>query len=97
MMVLSIHPHCQAKSKSGEYGVEFTRRILETEGAGVFTAREVILGNMQQGGDPSPYDRINATRFGIQAVHSLEEVPLSSGTLCTFLRPALPLLPLPMW
>ena len=30
--------------------------------------RVVILGHLQRGGSPTPYDRILATRFGVKAV-----------------------------
>jgi len=36
-------------------------------------ARVVVLGHLQRGGMPTPYDRILATRFGAAAVHRLAE------------------------
>lgn len=35
--------------------------------------RVVILGHLQRGGSPSPYDRILATRFGVKAVELIEQ------------------------
>jgi ATP-dependent phosphofructokinase / diphosphate-dependent phosphofructokinase len=35
--------------------------------------RVSVLGHMQRGGSPSPYDRISATRFGVRAVDLLAE------------------------
>ena len=34
--------------------------------------RVVILGHLQRGGSPIPYDRILATRFGVKAVELVE-------------------------
>jgi phosphofructokinase-like protein len=36
-------------------------------------SRVVVLGHLQRGGMPTPYDRILATRFGAAAVHKLAE------------------------
>lgn len=33
--------------------------------------RVTVLGHVQRGGSPSPYDRTLATRFGVEAVHAL--------------------------
>jgi 6-phosphofructokinase 1 len=51
------------------YTSEFLSRLFEQEGQGLFDAREVVLGQTQQGGSPSPYDRILATRL---AAHSID-------------------------
>jgi 6-phosphofructokinase 1 len=51
------------------YTSEFLSRLFEQEGQGLFDAREVVLGQTQQGGAPSPYDRILATRL---AAHSID-------------------------
>ncbi len=37
------------------------------------TARCVVLGHIQRGGSPTPFDRILATRMGVQAVDMIEE------------------------
>ena len=37
--------------------------MFEEEGRDVFDVRPAILGHLQQGGDPSPFDRIQATRL----------------------------------
>jgi 6-phosphofructokinase 1 len=51
------------------YTSEFLSRLFEQESQGLFDAREVVLGQTQQGGAPSPYDRIIATRL---AAHSVD-------------------------
>ena len=45
------------------YTTEFMCSLFEEEGQDVFDARPAILGHLQQGGDPSPFDRIQATRL----------------------------------
>jgi 6-phosphofructokinase 1 len=51
------------------YTSEFLVRLFEQESQGLFDAREVVLGQIQQGGAPSPFDRILATRL---AAHSID-------------------------
>jgi 6-phosphofructokinase len=36
-------------------------------------ARAVVLGHIQRGGTPSPFDRVLATRFGLAAVDAVHE------------------------
>ena len=36
-------------------------------------ARCVVLGHLQRGGTPTPYDRILSTRFGAAAVRAIHE------------------------
>jgi len=50
------------------YTSDFLRRIFEQEGRGTFDARQIVLGQTQQGGSPSPFDRILATRLAARAV-----------------------------
>jgi 6-phosphofructokinase 1 len=33
----------------------------------------VVLGHLQRGGSPTPYDRILATRFGAAAVNAIDD------------------------
>jgi 6-phosphofructokinase 1 len=51
------------------YTSEFLVRLFEQESQGLFDAREVVLGQTQQGGAPSPFDRILGTRL---AAHSID-------------------------
>jgi 6-phosphofructokinase 1 len=51
------------------YTSEFLCRLFEQESQGLFDAREIVLGQTQQGGAPSPFDRILATRL---AAHSMD-------------------------
>ena len=55
------------------YTTSFMRALFEEEGGDLFDVREAILGHMQQGGDPSPFDRILATRLASHAIDYLEK------------------------
>ncbi|CAF3568447.1 unnamed protein product [Adineta steineri] len=50
------------------YSTDFITKLLQEEGKGVFSARSNVLGHMQQGGLPSPFDRAFATKLGCKAV-----------------------------
>lgn len=45
------------------YTTQFMCALFEEEGKDLFDVRPAILGHLQQGGDPSPFDRIQATRL----------------------------------
>lgn len=55
------------------YSTSFMNALFEEEGGKLFDVRQAILGHMQQGGDPSPFDRILATRMAARCVTFLEE------------------------
>lgn len=38
----------------------------------------MVLGHIQRGGTPTAYDRVLATRFGVQAVIALREAAVGS-------------------
>lgn len=57
----------------GQYNLEFMARVFEEEGKDVFDVRATQLGHMQQGGDPSPFDRLLATRLTYHAVEELRK------------------------
>ncbi|MGV8845456.1 6-phosphofructokinase [Tessaracoccus sp.] len=61
------------------YTTDVLRRLFEAEGKGKFSVRETVIGHMQQGGTPSPFDRINATRLAHNALVHLDR-QLSEGT-----------------
>jgi 6-phosphofructokinase 1 len=47
------------------------RSLFEEEGKGLFDVRTAVLGHLQQGGAPSPFDRIQATRLAARSVEFL--------------------------
>ena len=53
------------------YTTRFISALFEKEGEGLFDVREAILGHVQRGGSPSPFDRIQATRLARKAVDYL--------------------------
>jgi 6-phosphofructokinase 1 len=55
------------------YSTGFMRSLFEEEGGELFSVRQAILGHQQQGGDPSPYDRILATRLATHCIRRLVE------------------------
>jgi 6-phosphofructokinase 1 len=55
------------------YTTPFMSALFEEEGRDVFDVRQAILGHLQQGGDPSPFDRIQATRLARLCIDFLVE------------------------
>jgi 6-phosphofructokinase 1 len=47
--------------------------LFEEEGDDYYDVRQAILGHLQQGGNPSPFDRIQATRFATRCINYLIE------------------------
>lgn len=55
------------------YSTDFLAAIFAEEGGELFDVRVAILGHLQQGGDPKPFDRILATRMMARAIEYLDE------------------------
>jgi 6-phosphofructokinase 1 len=55
------------------YSTGFMCALFEQEGGDLFSVRQAILGHQQQGGDPSPFDRITAVRLATRCVDWLVE------------------------
>ncbi len=53
------------------YSTSFICSLFEEEGKDVFDVRPAILGHLQQGGDPSPFDRIQASRLARLCIERL--------------------------
>jgi 6-phosphofructokinase 1 len=53
------------------YTTDFMCALFEKEGRDLFDVRKAILGHIQQGGNPSPFDRIQATRLAAKCVDYL--------------------------
>ncbi|MFC4532201.1 6-phosphofructokinase [Sphaerisporangium dianthi] len=54
----------------GGIGEQLAREIEKRTGK---EARTTVLGHVQRGGTPSAYDRVLATRFGLQAIDAVHE------------------------
>lgn len=55
------------------YTTDFMCSLFEEEGGNLFDVRQAILGHIQQGGNPTPFDRIMATRLASNCITFLEE------------------------
>ncbi|KAM8857758.1 ATP-dependent 6-phosphofructokinase, liver type [Synchiropus picturatus] len=55
------------------YTTDFIHKLYSSEGKGVFDCRVNVLGHLQQGGAPSPFDRNFATKLGVKAIQWLSE------------------------
>lgn len=55
------------------YTTDFIHRLYSSEGKGIFDCRVNILGHLQQGGSPSPFDRNYGTKLGVRAIQWLSE------------------------
>ncbi len=56
------------------YNREFLARVFESEGHGLYDVRHSALGHLQQGGAPSPFDRLLATRLVYEALLELTAI-----------------------
>lgn len=54
------------------YDTRFMTALFEEEGGNVFDVRQAILGHIQQGGDPSPFDRNHASRMAADCIEYFE-------------------------
>ncbi len=59
------------------YTTQFMSNLFEAEGGELYEVRTSVLGHLQQGGDPSPFDRILATRYAYRCINFLEEDALA--------------------
>ncbi len=62
------------------YTTQFLASLFEEEGADLFDVRIAVLGHLQQGGDPSPFDRITATRMVNMAIKFMEQECNNNGS-----------------
>ncbi|KAJ6666614.1 hypothetical protein lerEdw1_020337 [Lerista edwardsae] len=56
------------ENSSENYTTDFIYQLYSEEGKGVFDCRKNVLGHMQQGGAPSPFDRNFGTKIAAKAV-----------------------------
>ncbi|XP_057552851.1 ATP-dependent 6-phosphofructokinase, liver type isoform X5 [Hippopotamus amphibius kiboko] len=55
------------------YTTEFLYNLYSSEGKGVFDCRTNVLGHLQQGGAPTPFDRNYGTKLGVKAILWMSE------------------------
>jgi 6-phosphofructokinase 1 len=63
----------RSENANPTYNTNFISALLKEEGGDLFEVRHAILGHLQQGGDPTPFDRIQATRLAAHCIESLIE------------------------
>lgn len=64
---------------SSTFTTELISKIFEAESDGDFDSRWTILGHLQQGGVPSPMDRIRAIRLAVLCVKRIEDCECEDG------------------
>lgn len=67
------------------YTTNFMTSLFEEEGGEHFDVRQAILGHLQQGGDPSPFDRILAIRLARMCVEYLIRQCLEGNNPASFI------------
>jgi 6-phosphofructokinase 1 len=67
------------------YTSDFMAALFEEEGGKLFDVRTTILGHVQQGGDPTPFDRIQATRLAVRCIEFLIDQTASETPSSAFI------------
>uniref|UniRef100_A0A669EPC9 6-phosphofructokinase n=1 Tax=Oreochromis niloticus TaxID=8128 RepID=A0A669EPC9_ORENI len=67
-MKTSIQRGTGAQNCNENFTTDFIYQLYSEEGRGVFDCRKNILGHMQQGGAPSPFDRNFGTKIAAKAM-----------------------------
>uniref|UniRef100_A0A3Q3FFT4 ATP-dependent 6-phosphofructokinase n=1 Tax=Labrus bergylta TaxID=56723 RepID=A0A3Q3FFT4_9LABR len=61
------------ENSNANYTTDFVFNLYSEEGKGIFDCRKNVLGHMQQGGTPTPFDRNFGTKMGAKSVLWLSE------------------------
>ncbi|MGV1004374.1 MAG: 6-phosphofructokinase [Candidatus Nanopelagicales bacterium] len=64
----NFHLSIRNEESSQGYTTAFLTQMFTEEAHGVFDVRPMILGHLQQGGNPSPFDRVHAARLAAHAI-----------------------------
>ncbi|MCL4248985.1 MAG: 6-phosphofructokinase [Anaerolineae bacterium] len=67
------------------YTSDFVAALFEEEGGGLFDVRKTILGHVQQGGDPTPFDRIQSTTLASKCIEFLIENAQTESPMSAFI------------
>ncbi len=70
MSVATVEVDAFGHVRLGGIGAMLEREITARTGR---EARAIVLGHVQRGGTPTPFDRVLATRFGLHAVDAVHE------------------------
>jgi len=55
------------------YSTDVLARLFSKESQGLYDVRTAVIGHVQQGGNPTPFDRVLATRLVDRAIRELTE------------------------
>jgi 6-phosphofructokinase 1 len=70
---------------NSSYNPTFMTSLFNEESRGYFDARQAVLGHLQQGGNPSPQDRILAAHLADKAVQFLVREVKNPSPKCAFI------------
>lgn len=69
----SFYLTVMGEETSEHYTSDVIAKMFEAEGHGRYSVRQAIIGHIQQGGVPTPFDRVNATRLAYHGISYLDE------------------------
>lgn len=65
----------RSECANDNYTTDFIKAVFAEEGKNIFSTRINVLGHVQQGGSPTPFDRNQATKMAARAAeHLLKQV-----------------------
>ncbi|MCV2394708.1 6-phosphofructokinase [Actinotalea sp. M2MS4P-6] len=68
-----LHLAIRNEHASEGYTTDVLCRLFAEESGGAYDVRPMVLGHLQQGGNPSPFDRVHATRLAAYGVRWLSD------------------------
>jgi 6-phosphofructokinase 1 len=74
----------RSENANAIYTTSFICSLFEEEGREAFDVRPAVLGHLQQGGDPSPFDRIQASRLARMCLEYLLNECAQNSQNCAF-------------
>lgn len=77
----------RGEGASAFYTTELLTRMFEAEGRGAYSVRGVVLAHVQQGGTPTPFDRVNGVRFAASVIDWMTEQFGTEATTHAFATP----------
>jgi 6-phosphofructokinase 1 len=63
-----FHLAIRNEAVSSGYTTDFMCQLFAEESGGAYDVRPMVLGHLQQGGNPTPFDRVQATRLAAYCV-----------------------------
>ena len=68
-----LHLAIRNEQASEGYTTDVMCRLFAEESGGEYDVRPMVLGHLQQGGNPTPFDRVHATRLAAYGVRWLSD------------------------